>query len=143
MEVLTIPFPLYKQIRINPSKYHHQIQMHWNLMVNINNLIKDSNYGIMTDLQTIFLAELCASLNFCMKRYILNRTTLKTSIKKMESNVIMYNNNILYSENKYIKRYTPKVILIERHYTLDISDWDKRVKMFSFSIAHNILRKFL
>jgi hypothetical protein len=109
-------------------------------MVNINNLIGHSNYGIMTDLQTIFLAELCNSLNYCMKRYLLNKTTLKTSIKKMESNVIMYNNNIIYAENKFIARYTPKIYIDDQHqYKLNISDWNKRVKMFSFAIVYKIL----
>lgn len=133
-------FPLYRQVCFGSPKYHQYIQLHWDLMVNINNLIGHSNYGIMTDLQTIFLAELCNSLNYCMKRYLLNKTTLKTSIKKMESNVIMYNNNITYSENKFIARYTPKIYIDEHHqYKLNISDWNKRVKMFSFAIVHKIL----
>lgn len=133
-------FPLYKEICVGSPKYHELIQIHWDLMVNINNLIGYSNYGIMTDLQTIFLAELCNSLNNCMKRYLLNKTTLKTSIKKMESNVMMYNNNITYSDSRYIARYTPKIYIDEDcQYKLDISHWDKRVKMYSFPIVYKIL----
>jgi len=133
-------FPLYKKICFGSPKYHELIQVHWDLMVNINNLIGNSNYGIMTDLQTLFLAELCNSLDSCMKRYLLNKTTLKTSIKKMESNVIMYNNNITYSENQFISRYTPNIYIDDDcNYKLDISHWDKRVKMFSFPIVYKIL----
>ncbi len=137
--------PLYKEICLNAPKYNNQIQKHWNLMVNINNLIGRSNYGIMTDLQTVFLAELCHSLNYCMKCYVLNKSTLRTSIKKMESNVTMYNNNIIYSTDKYIARYTPKIIRdgTTGEYKLNISQWDKRVKMYSFKVVYDILPSIL
>lgn len=138
MDVVT-RFPLYEEICVGSPKYNKLIQIHWDLMVNINNLIDHSNYGLMTDLQTIFLAELCNSLNNCMKRYILNKTSLKTSIKKMESNVIMYNNNITYCENKFIRRYTPKIYIDDCQYKLEISHWNNRVKMYSFPIVYTIL----
>ena len=139
MDVIHIRYPLYKQICLHSPKYTRQIQTHWDLMVNINNLVDKSFYGIMTDLQTVFLVELCHCLNNNMKRYLANKSTAMTTIKKMESNIIMYNNNIIYSNSRHIARYTPKIIKKNGQYRLNISDWNKRVKMYSFDITWKIL----
>lgn len=130
-------FPLYPHVRI--QRREDNLKLYWNLIINTYNLVKDSNYGVATDLQTVFLFELCAHLNSELRKYLASRISQKILIKRLQSIITLYNDFIIFSNDKYIYRYMPKVYNIQGQYKLSILDWSKRYKLYNHAITHQIL----
>lgn len=131
-------FPLYNRIKLY-QKHENKLTLYWDLIRNTYNLVRDYNYGVVTDLQTVFLLELCVNLNVEMKKYIGNKVSQKILIKRLESIISLYNDFITHSDDKYISRYMPKVFNVQGHFKLGIVDWAKRYKLYNQSITHQIL----
>lgn len=143
MEGIVVPYPLYKQVRFT-CKYtcNPRLQTYWKLIINLYNLVDNNNYGIMTDIQTVFLVELCFKLHTYMKQYLADKLSLYTAVKRIESCIIIYNDSIFYSDNKYVKRYIPMLISKKDTYRLSIP-WEKRMKLYSIPICYEILPRIL
>lgn len=143
MEGIIVPYPLYKQVRFTcKCTYNQRLQIYWKLIINLCNLVDNNNYGIMTDIQTVFLVELCFKLHTYMKQYLADKLSLYTATKRIESCIVFYNDSIVFSDNKYIKRYIPMLILKKDTYRLSIP-WEKRMKLHNIHICYEILPRIL
>jgi len=139
MEGILIPFPLYKQVQFTCNyTYNPLLRTYWKLIINLYNLVEDCNYGVMTDIQTVFLVELCFRMHIYMKRYLASKSSQYTTIKRLESCITAYNDSIQHSDNKYVIRYMPTLIKKRDNYRLSIP-WEKRVKMYSIAVCNEVL----
>ena len=132
-------YPLYLQVRIQRPETDANLKLYWDLVINTYNLVKNSNYGIVSDLQTVFLLELCVHLNSEFRKYLGNKVSQKILIKRLQSIVTLYNDFIIHSDDKYINRYMPKIYNIQGGYKLGLLDWSKRNKLYNHAITYQIL----
>lgn len=132
---------LYKELKYTPhTSYKTQMNIYWKLMININNLICDSYYGLMTDLQTVFLGELVRSMNKTFHNYLENKSTAINTLKRMKSNIVLYNDSIIFSPDPEIAKYTPRLYFVNNDvYKLGITDWKQRVKLYNPRLVYELL----
>lgn len=133
---------LYKELKYTPlyTPYNIHMDIYWKLMINIYNLISDSNYGIMTDLQTLFLYELVKNMNKTFHNYIKNSSSGINTIKRMKSNIMLYNDSIIFSYDPNIVKHIARLYLINNTvYKLGILDWKQRVKLYNPKLVYELL----
>jgi hypothetical protein len=133
---------LYKELEYTPlyTSYKTHMDIYWKLMININNLICDSYYGIMTDLHTVFLGELVRSMNKTFHNYLKGSSTPLNTLKRMKSSVMLYNDFITFSHEPQIAKYIARLYLEDNKvYKLGISDWKQRVKLFNPRLVYELL----
>jgi hypothetical protein len=133
---------LYKELKYVPLHTSHKTQMniYWKLMININNLIYDLNYGFMSDLQTVFLGELIKNMNKTFHNYLKGSSSALNTIKRMKSNIMLYNDSIVFSHEPQIVKYIPRLYLVNNDvYKLGILDWKQRVKLYNPRLVYELL----
>lgn len=133
---------LYKELKYTPlhTSYKTQMNIYWKLMININNLISDSYCGIMTDLQTVFLGELVKNMNKTFHNYLKGSSSALNTLKRMKSNIMLYNDSIVFSHNSEIAKYIPRLYFVNSEvYKLGISDWKQRVKLYNPRLVYELL----
>lgn len=129
-------YPLYKSILYTPMlnrKIDCKLDKYWKLTLNIYNLIKNSNYGVANDYQTLILYDLCNVLNNSFHDFIEHKTSIGMFVKKMESYINEYNTNIIFS-NHIINKYTPKLYMFNNNYHLLLNNkemnWNNRTRIY-------------
>jgi hypothetical protein len=133
---------LYKELKYTPlySSYKTHMDIYWKLMININNLISDSYYGIMTDLHTLFLGELIRNMNKTFHNYIKNSSSGLNTMKRMKSNIMLYNDSIIFSRDPNIVKHIARLYLVNNTvYKLGISDWKLRIKLYNPRLVYELL----
>lgn len=133
---------MYKELKYVPlyTSYKTHLDIYWKLMININNLISDSYYGIMTDLQTVFLGELVKNMSKTFRNYLKDNSTALNTVKRMKSNIMLYNDYIAFSLDPNIVKYIPRLYLVDNMvYKLGISNWNQRVRLYNSRLVYELL----
>lgn len=125
MEPKYILYKSVKYIVIDDTK----INKYWKLTLNMYNLIKESNYGVANDFQTVLLYTLCNDLNNVFRDFICT-DTINTQDIGNEIKRIIFRYNSFVSSKRVLCKHVPRI----KNYRLILNNcnfnWDKRVKIF-------------
>jgi hypothetical protein len=94
----------------------------------------------MTDLHTLFLGELIRNMNKTFHNYIKNSSSGLNTMKRMKSNIMLYNDSIIFSRDPNIVKHIARLYLINNTvYKLGISDWKQRIKLYNPRLVYELL----